>query len=221
MANQTAAAAAAHPLLLQQQLSQRQAAAASTNISSGYLDHSTNLRTQVLLLEQEQSLRDTRIMLQRLQDEQQGSMARGILGAAFTPRGEAKSNEDDALNVIIEASRSPVHAAGRSSLRAGSVVQQGTYGAQQGTPGEGKDDNEEEEEGEDVDDDTYYANLDAEDSHTLNNETFPFRVYRMLYEVEKKGKADIVSFCNNGKVLCIHRSKKFLSVRYSAGWRAD
>ena len=221
MANQTAAAAA-HPLLLQQQLSQRQAAAASTNISSGYVDHSSNLRTQVLLLEQEQSLRDTRILLQRLQDEQQGSMTRGILGAAFTPRGEAKSNEDDALNAIMEASRSPVHAAGRSSLRAGSVVQQGTYGgAQQGTPGEGKDDNEEEEEGEDVDDDTYYANLDTEDSHTLNNETFPCRVYRMLYEVEKKGKADIVSFCNNGKVLCIHRSKKFLSVRYSAGGRAN
>ena len=222
MANQNAAAfAAAQPSLLQQ-LSQRQAAAASRNTTSGYFDHSSNLQAQVLLLQQEQSLRDTRLMLQRLQEDQQDSMRRGNLGVSLTSRGEAKSNQDDALNVLLESSsRSPFNTAGRSSIQASAAAQLDRDVARRAIAGEGKDDYEEEE-GEDIDDDTYYANLDTEDSHTLNNETFPFRVYRMLYEVEKKGKSDIVSFCNNGKVICIHRSKKFLSVRYSAGgWIVD
>ena len=72
---------------------------------------------------------------------------------------------------------------------------------------EGKDDDDDE-----LDDDVYYANLDLDDSRTLNNETFPCRLYRMLYEVEKNGQEDIVSFCRHGKVVCIHRSEQFVKV---------
>eukprot|EP00547_Thalassionema_nitzschioides_P001264 CAMPEP_0194216048 /NCGR_PEP_ID=MMETSP0156-20130528/18233_1 /TAXON_ID=33649 /ORGANISM="Thalassionema nitzschioides, Strain L26-B" /LENGTH=254 /DNA_ID=CAMNT_0038944719 /DNA_START=280 /DNA_END=1044 /DNA_ORIENTATION=+ len=41
------------------------------------------------------------------------------------------------------------------------------------------------------------------------SERFPEKLYRMLMEVQKDGKGDVISFCSHGRAFCIHKPKKF------------
>ena len=43
------------------------------------------------------------------------------------------------------------------------------------------------------------------------NETFPHKLYRMLYETEKKGQQDIVSFFPHGKAFAVHKPRAFVT----------
>lgn len=49
-----------------------------------------------------------------------------------------------------------------------------------------------------------------EDGVQIINETFPHKLYRMLFEVEKKGQEDIVSFFPHGKAFIVHKPKAFV-----------
>jgi hypothetical protein len=49
-----------------------------------------------------------------------------------------------------------------------------------------------------------------EDGVQIINETFPHKLYRMLFEVEKKGQDDIVSFFPHGKAFIVHQPKAFV-----------
>ena len=66
-----------------------------------------------------------------------------------------------------------------------------------------------------LDDDAFYHKRNTvstvEDLH-LQNETFPVKLYRMLYEVEKDGKADVVSFLPHGRAFSIHKQDEFSKV---------
>jgi hypothetical protein len=68
---------------------------------------------------------------------------------------------------------------------------------------------------EEMNDDEYFKDFDTEDSHKLNNETFPFRLYRMLFELEKCGIQDVVSFTSKGQVFVVHKPKRFVEVMFS------
>jgi hypothetical protein len=47
------------------------------------------------------------------------------------------------------------------------------------------------------------------DEDDLTNDTFPFKVYRMLTKAEQEGKDDIVSFVPSGKAFRIHKQAEF------------
>ena len=49
-----------------------------------------------------------------------------------------------------------------------------------------------------------------EDGVQIINETFPHKLYRMLYEVEKNNQGDIVSFFGHGKAFIVHQPKRFV-----------
>ncbi|CAB9505248.1 Heat stress transcription factor [Seminavis robusta] len=49
-----------------------------------------------------------------------------------------------------------------------------------------------------------------EDGVQIINETFPHKLYRMLFEVEKNGQEDIVSFFPHGKAFIVHDPKRFV-----------
>lgn len=50
---------------------------------------------------------------------------------------------------------------------------------------------------------------DEENPEDLENDTFPFKLFRMLAKVEEDGKQDIVSFTSNNRAFIIHKPHKF------------
>lgn len=59
-------------------------------------------------------------------------------------------------------------------------------------------------------DDEYFENFSASDDNRVIQETFPLKLYRMLHEVEKSGKQNIVSFLPHGKSFVVHKPKAFV-----------
>ena len=49
-----------------------------------------------------------------------------------------------------------------------------------------------------------------EDGVQIINETFPHKLYRMLFEVERKGQEDIASFFPHGKAFIVKDAKRFV-----------
>ena len=73
---------------------------------------------------------------------------------------------------------------------------------------EGESDREEDA----LSDDAYYKKrnkVETIEDLRLQNETFPVKLYRMLYEVEKDGKANVVSFLPHGRAFNIHKQNEF------------
>jgi hypothetical protein len=56
---------------------------------------------------------------------------------------------------------------------------------------------------------------EGEDNHDVRddtqNETFPFKLYRMLKQAEEDGQDDIVSFFPHGAAFAIHKPQEFVS----------
>ena len=69
---------------------------------------------------------------------------------------------------------------------------------------EGYDDN--------LTDEEYFKNFSANDDNRVIQETFPLKLYRMLFEVEKEGHENIVSFLPHGKSFVVHKPKAFVEV---------
>ncbi|CAB9527672.1 shock factor protein (Partial), partial [Seminavis robusta] len=66
-----------------------------------------------------------------------------------------------------------------------------------------------------LDDEAFYRkrnSVETVEDLRLQNETFPVKLYRMLYEVEKNGKADIVSFLPHGRSFAIHKQNEFATI---------
>ena len=175
------------------------------------------LQVQAMLLDQEESLRSMRFMLQS-QLEQHQQHHRAISVRETSASGENMSTESPSrislsgTECLTSASAASHPVASMHPTRDQKIAVTGA-GA-----GAAKDDNSEDNVDDAdtsyVDDDEYYASFGNKDSTTLNNEPFPYRLYRMLYELDKSGKADIVSFDSRGQVLCIHKPKTFVSVSY-------
>jgi hypothetical protein len=75
-------------------------------------------------------------------------------------------------------------------------------------------DNEDDDEGYDdkLSDETYFENFSTQDDNRVIQETFPLKLYRMLFEVEKINKQNIVSFLPHGKSFVVHKPKAFVEV---------
>lgn len=83
--------------------------------------------------------------------------------------------------------------------------------------GDASEDDEEEEEDDLADDEFFRRNQRPPRYHDMQNnvkrprENFPLKLYRMLYEAEQNGQADIISFFPNGRAFAIHKPKEFIS----------
>jgi len=55
-----------------------------------------------------------------------------------------------------------------------------------------------------------FAAASDEDNNRLLQESFPLKLYRMLFEVEQAGQDNIISFLPHGKAFFIHRPKDFV-----------
>ena len=194
--------------LLMQQLTQSDPSAAIAALaSSGAVDLRTaNLQAQAMLKEQEDSLRSTRLML-RQQCEQFTNET-----IADATNQESAASQEDKKPAAQEADSSDDEDARKPAARedpeedASKDGEAATGEAQRGPEPMYDDD--------DLDDDAYFKGFDKEDSHQVNNETFPFRLYRMLYEVEKSGKQDVASFSNDGQMFCVRKPKRFVDVSH-------
>jgi hypothetical protein len=61
------------------------------------------------------------------------------------------------------------------------------------------------------DDDFFSESADHNEDRDTKNETFPMKLYRMLYETDTNGKSDIVSFAPSGKAFYIHKPDVFMA----------
>lgn len=98
--------------------------------------------------------------------------------------------------------------AGRRIVGAGASKEMDPQDEQGGSDEEGESDREEDA----LSDDAYYKKrnkVETIEDLRLQNETFPVKLYRMLYEVEKDGKADVVSFLPHGRSFYIHKQNEF------------
>ena len=99
-------------------------------------------------------------------------------------------------------------AAGESNQRNGNMV--GELMEDDHTDREGDD----EEEGYDdnLSDEVYFKDFAANDDNRVIQETFPLKLYRMLFEVEQEGHENIVSFLPHGRSFVVHKPKAFVEV---------
>lgn len=113
---------------------------------------------------------------------------------------------------------------GPSFLQRGTAAIQGVGQVDEKQDDEYEYDQESEEDDADaashLDDDEYYkanprpSRLEEKaqaGAATIPREPFPLKLYRILYEAQKSGQDDIVSFLPNGKVFKIHKPDKFVS----------
>lgn len=182
-----------------------------------------NLQAQALLRQQEETLRNTRLLLQQqldqvlsdevnphtvasaapaaaTEDSHSSNRARapsptGSKGILASPNGKRPSTKKEGSSQEEETAPLPEDEASNDGA-ACEPTRESLEGVQY-------DDD-------DLDDDAYFKNFDKEDSHKVNNETFPFRLYRMLYEVEKSGKQDVASFSTDGQMFCVRKPKRFV-----------
>lgn len=157
----------------------------------------TSQQAQAVLKQEEQALRNTRLMLQQqleqmteVETDARASNAPGVKAPGDKkPAAAKRSGSSDEEDAKKPAAEELVDAEDTSQGKTSEI-----------------DDDE-------LDDDAYFKGFDKEDSHKVNNETFPFRLYRMLYEVEKSGKQDVASFSNDGQMFCVRKPKRFVDVR--------
>lgn len=177
-----------------------------------------NLRVQAVLRQEEERLKALRLLLQQ-------QLERSSAASSSTPAARSEDNQSPvaaasaATNIAASStSATPKDDPLSRSNSKGDVAASGG----DGTNADGErpagldadpagDDNDSED---NLDDEEYFKNFDTEDSHILNNETFPSRLYRMLYEAQKEGRQDIVSFSSNGKIVCIHKPRRFVAVSH-------
>jgi HSF-type DNA-binding len=242
---------------MQQQHNQQQgfpiAATTPSIIAEGYL---ASLRMQVLLRQQEESLRSTRILLQRISEESfttADAVARRQSHsptAATATAAPGQALESAVSNAASEALWRPViGGAGAATVAEAYHNANSAEGStartqiptpvaaplqhpssfirarsdSQDTAGDADDTNINNppdaasfcHDEDDLNDDDYFKDFDTEDSHKLNNETFPCRLYRMLFEMEKSGIQDVASFASKVQVFVVHKPKRFVEVRKS------
>ena len=267
----TAAAAAASVEVMRRLVDNRALPAGNTTTVSGYGEqqlrqhqqHSTtvlgpvttserflaSLQMQALLRQQEEALRNTRLLLQLVSGESHATadtvatrlhhdvpvaaLAATTELAATTGLAAASNDASDALwrQILSDAAISVEAAPNSVSIEGSTVNTQSTALAaspteisNQETLGDANNNIKpsadeasfcpDEDE---LSDEAYFKDFDKEDSHKLNNETFPFRLYRMLFELEKSGIQDIASFASKGQVFVVHKPKRFVEVRRGCG----
>lgn len=199
---------------------QRQIQQSLTSGASGF----STVAAQALLKQQEDQLRATRLLLQQHQldavapSSAPSSRSSSILardpmasllalsGSTSSATSAAASSAHDALAALAAVRRSSV----QSVASAASVCEAAAKVA-------AEEDSEDEAE-EEISDEEYFKNYVAEaasqDSDVedrANNESFPHKLYRMLYEVEREGLGAIVSFLPSGRGFTIHKPKDFVA----------
>jgi hypothetical protein len=181
---------------------------------------------QALLKQQEVQLRATRMLLQQRQLEGLQSLAagghRGLFAAASANRGNLLGNLSgggaDSYSALAAQSMSNAKAAVEAT--AGAATSAEKKEAEE-TPKEAK------EEEEQTSDEEYFkafalkqatggdetGSTDAADSDDgkAGNESFPHKLYRMLFEASQEDNEDIVSFLPSGKGFVINDTQKFVS----------
>lgn len=64
-------------------------------------------------------------------------------------------------------------------------------------------------------DEEFFSDKAPEGGHhedrDTKNETFPIKLYRMLFEAEEEGKQDVVSFAPSGRAFYIHKPEQFMA----------
>lgn len=71
-------------------------------------------------------------------------------------------------------------------------------------------DSEREADDDKLSDEEYFKDFGANDDNRAICETFPLKLYRMLHEVEKSGKGDVVSFLPHGKSFAVRKPRAFV-----------
>ncbi|CAB9521704.1 shock factor protein 4 [Seminavis robusta] len=182
------------------------------------------LQAQTLLRQQEDSLRNTRLLLQRFSDASSltsstaGEAGAGARGQSATDSASElliwrrlldndNSNELGGSSGTAAAASASAQPLARSTSQDSAAMEEVDQHAHDNSQPDSADFCQDED---DLNDDDYFKDFDTEDSHKLNNETFPFRLYRMLYEVETNGQADVASFASKGQVFLVHRPKRFV-----------
>lgn len=155
--------------------------------SSGIDVQAANLQAQALLKQQEDILRNTRLLLQQQHLKESSNLS-----------GQDTRVAEQSIPFSHET---PGNLDGH--IKAESIFKNGTSASS------GSDGNEQLEDADEdkMDDDEYFKNFDSD---KLDNETFPLRLYRMLYEVEKSGRQDVVSFFSNGHAFVVRKPKLFM-----------
>ena len=67
---------------------------------------------------------------------------------------------------------------------------------------------------EEEDDETYFNDTGADEvdrDFKRSQENFPLKLYRIIYEVVKSGRGDVISFFPHGRAFAVHKPKEFIS----------
>lgn len=198
---------AAAALILQQQM----------QTSSGNF---STVAAQALLKQQEDQLRATRLMLQQRQLD-------GFVGSAACGSGSPPASRSNSLLArdpvagLLGLSNASAAVASQDALSALAAVRRASVQSVNSAVSEAAAKvaaEEEADEEDDISDEEYFKayasekdgkeDQDAEDR--ANNESFPHKLYRMLFEAEKDGHDGIVSFLPSGRGFTIHKPKDFV-----------
>lgn len=198
----------------------------STTTTTAAMNRESSKQAQALLKHHEDRLRATRLLLQ--QQEQDGNMQRDPIILASTAMAAAKAAQTSVLGELAGftdavrresgAVSSLLHVGGSNQLgeedlqaaAAGEDVKEENRSA--GDSEDEKDNDMDMDEGYDdqMSDNEYFENFTSTDDNRVIQETFPLKLYRMLHEVEKIGKQNIVSFLPHGKSFVVHKPKAFV-----------
>lgn len=158
-----------------------------------YGGHNSHRTALEFLQQQENQLRATRMFLQQRQ-----------LNGLLSPRGSVLGLAGDRSSALASLS---------SATKLWDEVAK--------EEPEKEDDHKDEEEKESLSDEEYFKDFSTKDSSSeqegdaedgkVNSESFPHKLYRMLYEAEHEGNENIVSFLPSGRGFAIHDSKKFMN----------
>ncbi|CAB9505345.1 shock factor protein [Seminavis robusta] len=216
-------------LILQQQLQQQQQTASSSSAPSF-----NSATAQAILKHQEDQLRATRLLLQQRQlDEIMAAGASTSAANTSSSRSNsflARAPASGLLGLSNAAALTAACSGGQESSlaalaahavrRASSTVSSASVMEAASQVAAEEDDQLDEED--QMGDEEYFKAFtlkegksedgSASDSDDkAGNESFPHKLYRMLYEAEQDGHARIVSFLPSGRGFTIHKPKEFVS----------